>query len=55
MQKNKPEYYNNLNNIYLKIWTLLDSGLKNRDAPFHIPMFVCGKKPDGRIIVLSFS
>ncbi len=52
MQKNKPEYYNNLSNIYLKIWTLLHSGLKNRDAPFHIPVFVCGKKPDARIIVL---
>ena len=29
-------------------------GLKNRDAPFHIPIFICGNKNkfDGRIVVL---
>ncbi len=51
---NKPDYYNNLDKIYLKIWNLLDLGLKNRNAPFHIPVFICGEKKefDGRIIVL---
>ena len=51
---NKPNYYNNLDKIYLKIWNLLDLGLKNRNAPFHIPVFICGNdnKFDGRIIVL---
>ena len=52
VKKDKPEYYNDLNKTYLKIWNLLDSGLKNRNAPFHIPVFICGNKPDGRIIVL---
>ena len=52
MTKNKPEYYNNLDNIYLKVWELLNSGLKNRNAPFHIPVFTCGNKPDSRIVVL---
>ncbi len=52
MQKNTPEYYNNLDNIYLKVWELLNSGLKNRNAPFHIPVFTCGNKPDSRIVVL---
>ena len=52
MQKNIPEYYNNLDNIYLKVWELLNSGLKNRNAPFHIPVFTCGNKPDSRIVVL---
>ena len=54
MQKNKPDYYNDLDKIYLKIWDLLIIGLKNRDLPFHIPVFICGnkKKSDGRIVVL---
>jgi len=54
VQKNKPDYYNNLDNIYLKIWDLLNIGLKNRDAPFHIPVFISGNKDksDGRIVVL---
>ena len=54
MQKYKPNYYNELNKIYSKIWSLLNLGLKNRDAPFHIPIFICGKKNkfDGRAVVL---
>ena len=54
MQKNKPNYYNDLNKVYLKIWELLKVGLQNRDLPFHIPVFICGdvNKSDGRIIVL---
>ena len=49
-----PDYYNNLDKIYFKIWKLLNYGLQNRDAPFHIPIFICGNKnkPDGRIVVL---
>ena len=54
MQKNKPDYYNDLDKVYLKIWELLEVGLKNRDLPFHIPVFICDykNKSDGRIIVL---
>jgi len=54
VQKNKPDYYNDLGKIYLKIWELLKKGLENRDAPFHIPVFICGddNKLDGRIVVL---
>ena len=54
MKRNKPDYYNDLDKIYSKIWDLLISGLKNRNAPFHIPVFICGNKnkPDGRIVVL---
>ena len=54
MLKNKPDYYNNLNKIYSKIWNLLNLGLQNRNAPFHIPVFISGNnnKFDGRIIVL---
>ena len=54
MQKYKPDYYNDLEKVYLKIWKLLNSGLLNRDSPFHIPVFICGNgnKSDGRIVVL---
>ena len=54
MQKYKPDYYNDLDKIYSKIWNLLKIGLQNRDAPFHIPVFICGNlnKSDGRIVVL---
>ena len=54
MQINRPEYYNDLDKTYLKIWDLLKNGLANRNAPFHIPVFVCGKNEnfDGRIVVL---
>ena len=54
MQIYKPNYYNDLNKTYLKIWDLLENGLVNRDAQFHIPVFITGdqNKFDGRIIVL---
>jgi len=54
VQKNKPDYYNNIDNVYLKIWELLNFGLQNRNAPFHIPVFISGNenKFDGRIVVL---
>tara|TARA_Y100000590_G_scaffold457420_1_gene610020 strand:+ start:731 stop:1345 length:615 start_codon:yes stop_codon:yes gene_type:complete len=54
VKKNRPDYYNDLDKIYLKIWELLNSGLSNRDAPFHIPTFICGegKNFDGRMVVL---
>ena len=54
MQNNKPNYYNNLDKVYFKIWELIRTGLKNRDAPFHIPILICGNKNkfDGRIVVL---
>ncbi len=54
MQKNKPDYYNDLEKTYNKIWELLNLGLQNRDLPFHIPVFISGNKEssDGRIVVL---
>ena len=54
MKKNYPDYHNDLDKIYSKIWQLLKSGLSNRDAPFHIPTFICGegKNFDGRMVVL---
>ena len=34
VQNNKPDYYNNLDEVYSKIWKLLNSGFKNRNASF---------------------
>tara|TARA_B100001996_G_C18544719_1_gene548406 strand:+ start:183 stop:797 length:615 start_codon:yes stop_codon:yes gene_type:complete len=54
VQTNKPDYYNDLDKVYIKIWNLLKNGLAKRDSPFHIPTFICGKNNnfDGRIVVL---
>jgi pyridoxamine 5'-phosphate oxidase len=54
VSKEKPDYYNDLNKIYLKIWNLLNEGLKNRNDPLHIPSFICGQDKffDARIVVL---
>mgnify|MGYP001261250770 CR=1 FL=1 len=54
MQKYKPDYYNDIDKVYSKIWNLLSYGLQNRNAPFHIPVFICSSenKADGRIVVL---
>jgi len=50
----KPDFYNNLDKIYLKIWELLKTGLSNRDLPFHIPVLICGNSSNanGRMVVL---
>ena len=37
-----------------RIWELLNLGLQNRDASFHIPVFICGlnNNIDGRMVVM---
>ena len=54
MKLKKSDFYNSLDKIYLKIWELLETGLSNRDLPFHIPVFICGQdsNADGRMVVL---
>ena len=54
MKFKKPDFYNSLDKIYLKIWELLKTGLLNRNLPFHIPVFICGQdnNADGRMVVL---
>ena len=54
MKLKKSDFYNSLDKIYLKIWELLETGLSNRDLPFHIPVFICGhdSNADGRMVVL---
>ena len=54
MHKNIPNYYNNLDKVYFKIWDLLSHGSVNRNSSFHLPIFILGhgNKFDGRIVVL---
>ena len=54
MQNNKPDYYNDLDKVYSKIWNLLNSGLLKSNSSFHTPVFICGKENDfdGRVVVL---
>ena len=54
MERNKSHFYDNLDETYYKVWELLNSGLKNRNASFHIPTFISGSNNefDGRIVVL---
>ena len=54
MQKEIPDFYNDLDKVYLKIWDLLKSGLLDRDSEYHLPVFICGegKSFDGRTVVL---
>jgi len=54
VQNNKPDYYNKIDKAYYKTWELLNQGLANRNATFHIPVFICGEdnNSSGRIIVL---
>ncbi len=54
MKNTKPDYYNNLDKIYSKIWSLLKIGLKERNTPYHLPNFICGydNNFDGRLVVM---
>ena len=54
MSENKPDYYNNLDKTYHKIWKLLEIGLSNRNDPFHLPAFICSNQNSvsGKIVVL---
>mgnify|MGYP006153893373 CR=1 FL=1 len=54
MINTKPDYYNNLDKTYFKVWNLLKIGLRERNTPYHLPTFICGKNDDfdGRLVVL---
>ena len=54
MQKNIPDFYDDLDKVYIKIWNILSSGLEDRNSSLHLPIFICGKDKifDGRTVVL---
>ncbi len=53
----QPAYYENLEEIQNKYWSMLDDAVINRGSPFRIPVFICAHQDevDGRIVVLRKS
>ena len=53
----QPAYYENLEEIKNKYWSMLDDAVTNRSSPFRIPVFICAhqNEVDGRIVVLRKS
>ena len=53
----QPAYYENLEEIQNKYWSMLDDAVTKRASPFRIPVFICAdqNKVDGRIVVLRKS
>ena len=53
----QPAYYENLEEIQNKYWSMLDDAVTNRASPFRIPIFMCAHQDevDGRIVVLRKS
>ena len=53
----QPAYYENLEEIQNKYWSMLDDAVTNRSSPFRIPVFICAHQDeiDGRIVVLRKS
>ena len=54
MLEEKVSYYEDINEIEKKIWTLLTGAVKERISEFRTPVFICGneKDLDGRVVVL---
>ena len=53
----QPAYYENLEEIQNKYWSMLNDAVTNRGSPFRIPVFICSHQDevDGRIVVLRKS
>ena len=53
----QPAYYENLEEIQNKYWSMLEDAVTNRGSPFRIPVFICAHQDevDGRIVVLRKS
>ena len=53
----QPAYYENLEEIQKKLWSMLGDAVVNRNSPFRIPVFICTDQNDidGRIVVLRKS
>ena len=53
----QPAYYEDLEEIQNKYWSMLDDAVTNRSSPFRIPVFICANQNDvdGRIVVLRKS
>ena len=54
MSEEKVSYYEDINEIEKKFWSLLTEAVKDRSSEFRTPIFICGndKDLDGRVVVL---
>ena len=52
-----PAYYHDLEEIQIKLWSMLNDAVINRSSSFRIPVFICADQNDvdGRIVVLRKS
>ena len=57
MKSDKPEHYDNIDNIYEIIWNLLDKGKMDRKSPFHQAYLATYNEnyPSIRTIIFQFS
>ena len=53
----QPAYYENLEEIQNKYWSMLEHAVSNRGSQFRIPVFICANQDevDGRVVVLRKS
>ena len=53
----QPAYYDNLEEIQTKYWSMLEDAVTNRASSFRIPVFICSHQDEveGRIVVLRKS
>ena len=53
----QPAYYDNLEEIQNKYWSMLEDAVTNRASSFRIPVFICSHQDEveGRIVVLRKS
>ena len=53
----QPAYYESLDEIQKKLWSMLDDAVVDRSSSFRIPVFICTDQNDidGRIVVLRKS
>ena len=53
----QPAYYDNLEEIQTKYWSMIEDAVTNRASSFRIPVFICSHQDEveGRIVVLRKS
>ena len=46
----QPAYYENLEEIQNKYWSMLDDAVTNRGSQFRIPVFICANQNEIEIL-----
>ena len=50
----QPAYYENLEEIQNKYWSMLDDAVTNRGSPFRIPVFICAHQDEVDVELLFY-